>query len=78
MRVTTDQLLEFTDDGNAQIWLMQFFAYLLIIAGIIINLALIRVRSARRSSSLKSAPTNKKPNPGWSLDLTNTKIDQNR
>jgi hypothetical protein len=78
MRVTTDRLLEFIDNDSTFIWLAQIIANLLIIIGILINVGLIRARNIQRSASLESVSTYKKPNLGWSLDLTNTKIDQNR
>ena len=76
MRVTTDRLLRCRDNDSTFIWLTQIIANLLIITGILINVGLIRARNIQRSASLKPVSTYNKPNPGWSLDLTNTKTDR--
>lgn len=76
MRVTRDRLLGFRENDSPFIWLTQLIANLLIITGILINVGLIRARNIQRSVSLQPVSTYKKPNPGWSLDLTNTKTDR--
>ena len=51
-------------------WPIQIIAYLLIIAGILLGVWLIRVRNVKRKSTPSLDSTHKSSGPGWSLDLS--------